>query len=63
MQLLRDTKILGFGFIVAGCNGIMFSYFAEGAFYLIKVLDLSPSYYGLSFIAIGRAAMLGGYCF
>ena len=60
MQLMLDKKVLGFGFIVAGCNGIFFSYFAEGSFYLIKGLGLSPSHYGLSFIAIGSCAMLGG---
>ena len=59
-QLMQDKKVLGFGFIVAGCNGILFSYFAEGSFYLMKGLGLSPSHYGLSFIAIGAAAMLGG---
>jgi MFS transporter, DHA1 family, multidrug resistance protein len=60
MQLVLDRKVLGCGFIVAGCNGILFSYFAEGSFYLIKGLGLSPSHYGLSFIAIGGSAMLGG---
>ena len=59
-QLIRDKKVLGFGLIVAGCNGILFSYFAEGAFYLIEGLGLTPRYYGLSFTVIGGAAMLGG---
>ncbi|MBL3285315.1 MFS transporter C-terminal domain protein [Rickettsiales endosymbiont of Paramecium tredecaurelia] len=60
MQLILDKKVLGFGLIVGGCNGILFSYFAEGAFYLIEILGLSASHYGLSFIAIGSGAMLGG---
>lgn len=60
MQLILDRKVLGFGFIVAGCNGILFSYFAEGSFYLIKGLGLSPTYYGLSFTVIAVATMLGG---
>ena len=59
-QLVLDKKVLGFGLIVAGCNGILFSYFAEGSFYLIKGLGLSPSHYGLSFTVIGCSAMLGG---
>lgn len=59
-QLMLDKKVLAFGLIVAGCNGILFSYFAEGPFYLINGLGLSPSYYGLSFTAIGGSAMLGG---
>ena len=36
------------------------SYFAEGSFYLIKLLGLSPSQYGYSFLAIAAATMLGG---
>jgi DHA1 family bicyclomycin/chloramphenicol resistance-like MFS transporter len=59
-QLMLDKKVIGFGLIVAGCNGILFSYFAEGSFYLIKGLGLSPSHYGLSFTVIGASAMLGG---
>ena len=59
-QLMLDKKVLAFGLIVAGCNGILFSYFAEGPFYLIKGLGLSPSHYGLSFTVIGASAMLGG---
>ena len=60
MQLILDKKVLGFGLIVAGCNGILFSYFAEGAFYLIKGLGLSPSHYCLSFTVIAISTMLGG---
>jgi hypothetical protein len=59
-QLIRDKKVLSYGLIVAGCNGILFSYFAEGSFYLIKGLGLSPSYYGFSFTAIAMSTMLGG---
>lgn len=59
-KLVMDKKVIGFGLIVAACNGISFSYFAEGSFYLIKGLGLSPSEYGLSFIAIAVSTMMGG---
>ncbi len=59
-QLLTDKKVICLGVIVAGCNGIFFSYFAEGSFYLIKGLGLSPSHYGLSFAGIAISTMLGG---
>ena len=61
MRMVRDKKVIGFGLIVAGCNGIIFSYYAEGSFYLIDLLGMSPSAYGLSFIAIALSTMLGGY--
>lgn len=59
-QMLADKKVVGLGLMVAGCNGIGFSFFAEGSFYLIEQLGLSPSQYGLCFIAIAASTMLGG---
>ncbi|KTC71699.1 multidrug resistance protein [Legionella birminghamensis] len=59
-QLVRNNKVMGFAFLVAGCNGISFSYFAEGPFYFIKMLGLSPSQYGMSFIALAMSTMMGG---
>lgn len=60
ISLAKDKRVLGFGLIVAGCNGILFSYFAEGSFYLINLLGLTPSQYGFSFILISVATMMGG---
>lgn len=60
LSLLKDKKVMGFGMIVAACNGISFSYFAEGSFYMIELLGLSPEQYGLSFIGIAVSSMLGG---
>lgn len=57
--LVQDKKVLGFGLIVAGFNGIMFSYFAEGPFLMIQLLGFSPSQYGLSFIVIAISALCG----
>jgi Bcr/CflA subfamily drug resistance transporter len=59
-RFFRDKKVMGFGLIVGSVLGISFSYYSEGSFYLIKILGLSPSDYGLSFIAIATSAMLGG---
>ncbi len=60
-SLIRNGKVIAYGLLVAGCNGIMFSYFAEGSFYLIDLLHWSPSQYGLSFIAIAASTMMGGF--
>jgi len=59
-KLIQDQQVLAFAFIVAGCNGILFSYFAEGPFYLINGLGLTPSLYGLSFVGIALSTMAGG---
>ncbi|MDF3047495.1 MAG: hypothetical protein K0R73_613 [Candidatus Midichloriaceae bacterium] len=59
-HLVHDKNVIGFGLIIAAGNGISFSYFAEGSFYLIKLLGLSPSEYGLGFMPIAFSTMLGG---
>lgn len=58
-RMSTDKSLLGFALIVAACNGIVFSYYAEGSFYMIELLGLNPSEYGLSYIGIAIAAMLG----
>ncbi len=60
VRFFRDKKVMGFGLIVGAVQGITFSYFSEGSFYLIKILGLSPSDYGLSFVFIAISTMLGG---
>ncbi|MCF8462686.1 MAG: multidrug effflux MFS transporter [Rickettsiaceae bacterium] len=61
LRISKDFKVIGLGFIVAICNGLVFSYCAEGPFYLMKTLGLSSSEYGLSFVAIAASIMLGGF--
>ncbi len=61
LRMIRDSKVLAYGFLVAGANGIIFSYYAEGSFYMIDLLGLSPSYYGASFIITAIAGALGGF--
>jgi MFS transporter, DHA1 family, multidrug resistance protein len=59
-RLAMDQKVIGLGLIISACHGISFSYFAEGSFYLINGLGLSPSQYGLTFVAIATAGMMDG---
>ena len=58
-QLIRDPKVLVFGAVIGGMNGIMFSYYGEGAFYLMEQLSLRPVFYGLTFIFLSMASILG----
>ena len=59
-RLLTDSRAVGYLLIVGMCLGIYFSYFAEGPFYLIKLLGLSTKGYGYSFTAMSVATLLGG---
>lgn len=59
-RMLRDKKVLCLAFIVGASNGITFSYFAEGSFYLIEYLGLSPTFYGCTFFVMASSTILGG---
>lgn len=58
--MFTDIKVVGCGLLVSTCNGISFSYFAEGSFYLIALLGLTPQQYGMSFIPMAMSGILGG---
>lgn len=60
-RLVRDRHVWACAFIVGISNGIYFSYFAEGAFYMMELLELSPSHYGLTFLALAGSMLLGGF--
>ena len=59
-RMFLDPKVLTFGFIMGGSNGIYYSYFSEGPFYLITMLNLSPLLYGLSYVFLALGFFLGG---
>lgn len=60
-KIVKDKNVIVFGLIVGICNGISFSYFSEGSFFLIEMLKLSPSKYGASFAAIASGSIIGGF--
>jgi Bcr/CflA subfamily drug resistance transporter len=59
-QLARDPHVIKCAIIVGAGNGIIFSYFAEGSFYLMKALELTSIQYGMTFLLISLATLLGG---
>ncbi len=59
-RMAQDKKVIGFGLLVASGNGIGFSYYAEGPFYMMELLGLTPSEYGLTFVGIALAFFVGG---
>lgn len=61
LTLLQDKKVLGFAVIIGGCNGMGFSYFAESSFDLIHILEMSPTAYGFTYVAISASMLLGGF--
>ena len=60
IKMAYDKKVIGLGLLTALINGIVFSYYAEGPFYLIELLGLTPSEYGLTFLGRAFSSLCGG---
>jgi predicted MFS family arabinose efflux permease len=61
LKMVKDRQVIGFGLLVGTTNGISFSYYAEGPFFMIELLKLSPSQYGLTFVGMALANLAGGF--
>jgi len=60
-KMILDKKVLTFGFLIAGLNGIQFSYYAEGSFCLIEILGLTSVEYGATFFILAAFSAMGSY--
>ncbi len=58
-KMLADPRIWKSVFMVAGCNGILFSFYGEAPYIFQKILGYTPSEYGRIGIAIALSSMLG----
>ncbi len=58
--LSKDKRVILYGIIIGCINGISFSYFSEGSFFMLDMLKMNPLHYGTSFILLSVAAVLGG---
>lgn len=61
LKMVKDKRILAYGFLVGGVNGIIFGYFAEAPFYYIEMLGMAPSQFGIVSLSIGLPLAMGGY--
>lgn len=58
-NMMLDKHLIGCAILIAICNGILFSYYAEGPFIFIKLLKLSPSEFGKLGLFIALASLAG----
>ncbi len=58
-SMITDKKIIACTSLVGGANGIAFSYYSEGPFYLMRNLGLSPKLYGSTFILMAVSGFSG----
>lgn len=61
LKMAKDKKVLIMSMIVGASNGITFSFFAEGPFYLIEQLGITPIQYGYCFFAIATTMAIAGF--
>jgi Bcr/CflA subfamily drug resistance transporter len=61
IKVLTDKRILICGFLVGGSNGIVFGYYAEGPFFFIKLMGMTPSHFGLISLGMAAPMILGAY--
>ncbi len=59
-KMVKDGKVMGFGFMVGSVNGIIFGYFAESPFYFIDNLGVSSQMFGLFSFLIFIPLLIGG---
>ncbi|KEK22677.1 multidrug effflux MFS transporter [Bacillus gaemokensis] len=58
-RIISDSKVMIFGVLIGGTNGILFSYYAEAPFIFIKYFKLSPGVFGFLGIVVAFASVIG----
>ena len=58
-KMIKDPVVLSFGILVGGFNGLLFVFIAEGPFYLIDLLGIRPSLYGIFLFFTALSFALG----
>lgn len=60
-RMKKDKKVLSFGLLIGGTNGILFSYYAESPFIFIDYFKISPGLYGFIGIIVALASIAGAH--
>lgn len=58
-RLFTSSKVLTFGFLIAGLNGIMFSYYAESPFIFMEHFGMTPGMYGFLGVVVASGCIVG----
>ncbi|WP_427110229.1 multidrug effflux MFS transporter [Lysinibacillus xylanilyticus] len=58
-RIISSPKVLVFGLLIGGINGVLFSYYAEAPFIFIDHFNLSPGLYGFLGIIVALASIIG----
>lgn len=58
-RMISSPRVLVFGLLIGGINGVLFSYYAEAPFIFIDHFNLSPGLYGFLGIIVALASIIG----
>lgn len=58
-RMLSLPRVLVFGLLIGGINGVLFSYYAEAPFIFIEHFNISPGVYGFLGIIVALASIIG----
>ncbi|WP_107839475.1 multidrug effflux MFS transporter [Metasolibacillus meyeri] len=58
-RLITDKKVVTFGVLIGGLNGVLFSYYAEAPYIFIEQFGFSQSMYGLLGCVVAIATIIG----
>ncbi|WP_285396228.1 multidrug effflux MFS transporter [Lysinibacillus sp. fls2-241-R2A-57] len=58
-RIISSPRVLVFGLLIGGINGVLFSYYAEAPFIFIDHFKLSPGLYGFLGIIVALASIIG----
>ncbi|MFB7158816.1 multidrug effflux MFS transporter [Lysinibacillus sp. NPDC056232] len=58
-RMISSPRVLVFGLLIGGINGVLFSYYAEAPFIFIDHFHLSPGLYGFLGIIVALASIIG----
>ncbi|PEL95613.1 Bcr/CflA family drug resistance efflux transporter [Bacillus cereus] len=60
-HMIRNPKVLTFGLLIGGANGILFSYYGEAPFIFIDYFKMSPGLFGFLGIVVALSSILGAH--
>lgn len=58
-RMICNPKVMTYGILIGGTNGILFSYYAESPFNFIEYFKLSPGMFGFLGIVVAIASIIG----
>lgn len=58
-RIVASPRVLVFGLLIGGINGVLFSYYAEAPFLFIEYFQMSPGVYGFLGIIVALASVIG----